>query len=318
MKVTDILKSSEKHFSFELLPPLKGDGPDKVYGAIERLMPYGPAFINVTCHREEAKYEERADGSLVRHIMHRRPGTVGISAAIERRYGVPAVPHIICGGQSRYDLEDALIDLDLLGIRNVLALRGDPMPGSSRFVPHAEGWGHASELVAQIAAMNREEYIDGEPGTSHRTDFCIGVAGYPEKHFEAPNSECDMQALRKKVDAGADFIATQICYSAERLIAFRAECEQAGITVPIVPGLKPLATMGQLTALPRVFAIDLPEELVSRVGECRTNDDVRRVGTLWAIEQGRQLLKAGFPCLHFYTMTRTEQVENIIKEILCH
>lgn len=316
MKVIDIINQAQEtgkpRFSFELLPPLKGDGLDKTFGAIDRLMPFGPAFINVTCHREEVKYTERADGLIEKHIMRRRPGTLGVSAAIKQKYGVEVVPHLICGGQSRYDIEDTLIDMDFLGIQNVLALRGDAMPGAHRFMPHSEGHAHADQLVRQIVAMNGGQFIDGEPNTNHCTDFCIGVAGYPEKHVESPNSLTDLGYLKQKVDAGAEYIATQICYDADTIIRFRDRCAEIGINVPILPGIKPFATKTQLTVLPQTFAVDLPQRLVNKVMACRDNDDVKKVGVEWAIDQGEALLRAGFPVLHFYTMTKTEQVEEIV------
>lgn len=319
MKVIDIINSAsasgKPRFSFELLPPLKGDGPGKVLQAIDNLMPYNPAFINVTCHREEAKYVERPDGLIEKHIVRRRPGTVGISAAIQQKYGVPVVPHLICGGQSRYDIEDTLIDMDLLGIRNVLALRGDIMHGDHRFMPHKDGHEHADALVRQIVDMNNGMFIDGEPGTNHRTNFCIGVAGYPEKHVESPNQLTDLGYLKQKIDAGAEYIATQICYDADRIIRFRDDCEKAGITVPILPGIKPFATKSQLTILPQTFAVDLPQELVMKVMACKDNDEVKQVGVEWAINQCDRLIKAGFPIMHFYTMTRTAQVEQIVRTI---
>ncbi|MCQ2111245.1 MAG: methylenetetrahydrofolate reductase [Bacteroidaceae bacterium] len=319
MKVTDIIaqaqSSGKPRFSFELLPPLKGDGLDKIYGAIDSLVPYGPAFINVTCHREEMKYTERPDGLIEKHIVRRRPGTVGVSAAIQQKYGIDVVPHVICGGQSRYDIEDTLIDLDFLGINNVLALRGDAMHGDSRFRANPNGHEHADALVSQIMDMNQGRFIDGEPDTSHNTDFCIGVAGYPEKHVESPNKLTDLGYLKQKVDAGAGYIATQICYDADTIIKFREDCRNAGINVPILPGLKPFATKTQLTVLPQTFAVDLPQELVEMVMACKNNNEVKKVGVDWAISQGEKLLAAGFPILHFYTMTKTEQVQQIVSAL---
>jgi len=320
MKVIDIIKEAEekggKRFSIELLPPLKGDGLDKIFHAITTLLPYEPAFINVTSSREQMKYVERPDGLIEKHIVRRRPGTVGVSAAIKQKYGIEVVPHMICGGQSKYDIEDALIDLDFLGIQNVLALRGDAMPGTSRFVAEKDGHAHAEQLVEQIINMNNGRFIDGEPDTRHNTDFCVGVAGYPEKHVESPNYLTDLGYLKQKVDAGAEYIATQICYDTDKIIAFRDKCNEIGINVPILPGLKPFASKTQLTVLPQTFAVDLPQELVDRVVQCKNNDDVKKVGVEWAIKQGEKLQKAGFPVLHFYTMTRTEQVQQIIKELI--
>lgn len=320
MKVIDIIKEAEekggKRFSIELLPPLKGDGLDKIFHAITTLLPYEPAFINVTSSREQMKYVERPDGLIEKHIVRRRPGTVGVSAAIKQKYGIEVVPHMICGGQSKYDIEDALIDLDFLGIQNVLALRGDAMPGTSRFVAEKDGHAHAEQLVEQIINMNNGRFIDGEPDTRHNTDFCVGVAGYPEKHVESPNYLTDLGYMKQKVDAGAEYIATQICYDTDKIIAFRDKCSEIGINVPILPGLKPFASKTQLTVLPQTFAVDLPQELVDRVVQCKNNDDVKKVGVEWAIKQGEKLQKAGFPVLHFYTMTRTEQVQQIIKELI--
>lgn len=320
MKIIDIInqakESGKPRFSFELLPPLKGDGLEKIFGAIDSLMPYDPAFINVTCHREEMKYKERPDGLIEKHIVRRRPGTVGVCAAIKQKYNVEVVPHVICGGQTRYDIEDQLIDLDFLGINNILALRGDAMPGTHRFVANKEGHAHADQLVSQAIAMNNGVFIDGEPDTHHKTNFCIGVAGYPEKHVESPNSLIDLGFLKQKIDAGAEYIATQICYDTDTLLRFRDDCQKIGINVPILPGLKPFATKTQLTVLPQTFAVDLPQELVEKIFACKDNDDVKKVGVEWGIRQGEQLLKEGFPVLHFYTMTKTEQVRNIVKELI--
>lgn len=319
-KVIDIINeakaSGKPRFSFELLPPLKGDGLDKIFGAIDSLVPYNPAFINVTCHREEVKYKERPDGLIEKHIVRRRPGTVGVSAAIRQKYGIEVVPHLICGGQSRYDIEDTLIDMDFLGIHNVLALRGDAMHGDARFRPHPEGLSHADELVRQVIDMNNGRFIDGEPNTRHNTDFCIGVAGYPEKHVESPNKLTDLGYLKQKIDAGAQYIATQICYDTDLLLKFRDDCVEAGINVPILPGIKPFATKTQLTVLPQTFAVDLPQQLVEKVMACKDNDDVKKVGVEWAIMQCEKLIAAGFPIMHFYTMTKTQQVEQIVKAIL--
>ena len=320
MKVIDIInqvkESGRKSFSFELLPPLKGDGLDKIFGAIESLVPYGPSFINVTSHREEMKYVERPDGLIEKHVVRRRPGTTGVCAAIRQKYGIEVVPHVICGGMSKYDIEDLLIDLDFLGIQNVLALRGDAMPGTHRFVPEKDGHAHADALVKQIRAMNEGTFIDGEPDTSHSSDFCIGVAGYPEKHAESPNYLTDIGYLKQKIDAGAEYIATQISYSTEQILRFRDRCSENGINVPILPGLKPFATKTQLTVLPQTFSVVLPQQLVDKVVACKSNDDVKKVGIEWGIKQGEELLREGFPILHFYTMTRTQQVQEIVKALM--
>ncbi|MDR2882384.1 MAG: methylenetetrahydrofolate reductase [Alistipes sp.] len=318
MKITDIIgraaASGKPRFTFELLPPLKGEGTARVFEAIDTLAPLGPAYINVTFHREDTRYTERADGLLERHTVRHRPGTVGISAAIARRYGIETVPHVICGGQSLYDIEDALIDIDLLGMRNVLALRGDARRGENRFEPHPQGHAHADGLVAQIADMNRGKYIDSEG--AQPTDFCVGVAGYPEKHAESPNIEADIEALKRKVDAGADYIVTQMSFDNARILDFIARVRAAGITVPVVPGIKPLAAPSHLTVLPHTFHVDLPPDLVHEVERCRHNPAaVREAGTEWAAHQAAGLKKAGLPVIHFYSMGRTDNIARIVKRV---
>lgn len=319
MQVIDIINNAlddgRTRFTFELLPPLKGDGTKTVFDAIDPLMEFDPAYINVTYHREDVKYVERADGLLEKRIVRRRPGTVGISAAIMKRYGVEAVPHLICGGLSKYDIEDSLIDMDFLGVHNVLALRGDNMKGERAFTPHPEGHGNAAELVRQISDMNRGVFVDGEVEECHHSRFCIGVAGYPEKHTEAPNIEHDIRALKEKVDAGASYIVTQMSFDNRKILDFIDRCRAAGIGVPIVPGIKPLSTKSQLTMLPQVFHVDLPEELVAEVERCGDNRQVREVGVEWAIMQGKELKAAGLPVLHFYTMGKTDNMYKIAKQL---
>ena len=319
MKVIDIINQAETNraprFTIELLPPLKGDGTQGVFSAIDTLVEYGPAYINVTFQREDEKLVEREDGLWERRVTRRRPGTVGISAAIMKRYGIETVPHLICGGLSRYDIEDALIDMDFLGIENVLALRGDSRRTERRFSPHPDGHAYAEGLVRQIAAMNRGEFVDGEVEECHNSKFCIGVAGYPEKHSEAPNLATDIENLRHKVDAGAEYIVTQMCFDNQRIFEFIERCRAAGITVPIVPGLKPFTTKSQLTVLPQTFHVDLPEELVSAVSACKDNRTVKQVGIEWATMQARELKAAGLPVIHFYTMSRTDNVAQIVKNV---
>ena len=319
MKVIDIINQAEANraprFTIELLPPLKGDGTQGVFSAIDTLVEYGPAYINVTFQREDEKLVEREDGLWERRVTRRRPGTVGISAAIMKRYGIETVPHLICGGLSRYDIEDALIDMDFLGIENVLALRGDSRRTERRFSPHPDGHAYADGLVRQIAAMNRGEFVDGEVEECHNSKFCIGVAGYPEKHSEAPNLATDIENLRRKVDAGAEYIVTQMCFDNQRIFEFIERCRAAGITVPIVPGLKPFTTKSQLTVLPQTFHVDLPEDLVSAVSACKDNRAVKQVGIEWATMQARELKAAGLPVIHFYTMSRTDNVAQIVKSV---
>ena len=313
--INDALAAKKTRFAFELLPPLKGDGTAGIFGAIDPLVEFDPAYINVTYHREDVKYVEKESGLLERRVVRRRPGTVGISAAIMKRYGVEVVPHLICGGMSKYDIEDALIDLDFLGINNVLALRGDSLKGERGFRPHPQGHGYACDLVRQISDMNRGVFIDGEVDPCHNSHFCVGVAGYPEKHAEAPNRAEDLQNLKAKVEAGADYVVTQMSFDNAQILRFIDDCRRAGIGVPVIPGIKPFSTKAQLTMLPQVFHVDLPEALVREVSKCRDNAQVREVGVEWAIAQGRELIAAGVPVLHFYPMGKTDNVARIAKAL---
>lgn len=320
MNVVELIHEAQRtgstRFAFELLPPLKGDGMEGISTAIERLLPFDPAYINVTFHRESVKEEVQTDGSVRSHIVRRRPGTVGISAAIQHKYGVPVVPHLICGGLSRYDIEDALIDLDFLGLHNILALRGDALKGEPCFTPHPDGHAHAIDLVRQVAAMNRGEFVDGEVEECHHSAFTIGVAGYPETHGDAASAESDLRHLKAKVDAGAEYIVTQLFYDNRRFFDFVDRCRAIGITVPIIPGIKPLATVRHLELLPRTFGCHMPEELVREVEAHADNKAaVRQIGTEWAIAQSRELKAAGIPVLHYYPMGKAENIIQIAKAI---
>lgn len=319
MKVSEILRQASEarqtRFAFELLPPLKGENISSIFSTIDSLMPFDPAYINVTYHREDVKYVERPDGLLERRVVRKRPGTVGISAAIMARYGVEVVPHLICGGHSRYDLEDLLIEMDFLGIHNVLALRGDCLRGENTFNPHREGYAHAVELIGHIREMNAGRYADCEIENCTPTDFCVGVAGYPEKHAQAPNKMTDIAHLKKKIDAGAEYVVTQMFFDNARYFEFVDDCRAAGIDVPIVPGLKPFSTKRQLSLLPQTFHVDLPEALVREVEKCATNDQVRQVGIEWAAAQARELQAAGVPVVHFYTMGKSDNVEKIARAV---
>uniref|UniRef100_UPI0040577AAB methylenetetrahydrofolate reductase n=1 Tax=Alistipes sp. TaxID=1872444 RepID=UPI0040577AAB len=320
MNVMDLIhgaiRSGRPRFAFELLPPLKGDGKESVFRAIDPLMEFDPAYINITCHREGIKECRREDGTMEWHAVRRRPGTVGISAAIRDRYKVEVVPHLICGGQSKYDIEDALIDLDFLGLNNVLALRGDASQHEKRFIPHPQGHAHAVDLVKQIAAMNRGEFIDGEVEECHHSRFSIGVAGYPETHCEAPSSEADIAVLKAKVDAGADYVVTQLCYDTERFFDYVKRCREAGIHVPIIPGIKPLSTLKHLEILPKTFGCHIPEELEREV-RAHANDKqaIREIGTEWAIHQSRELIAHGIPILHYYPMGKADNIIRIAKAL---
>ncbi len=315
MKITDKFTPGKTLFAFELLPPLKGDNIDTIFDTIQRLVPYDPSYINVTYHREEVKLIERPDGLLERRVVRKRPGTVGIAAAIMARYGIEVVPHLICGGFSKYDVEDALIDLSFLGIDNVLALRGDNLRGERTFRPAPGGYLHAVELVQQIMHMNRGEYLDSELEHAKPTSFCVGVAGYPEKHAEAPNMATDIAHLKAKIDAGASYVVTQMFFDNAKYFAYVEACRAAGITVPIVAGIKPFTTKTQLSLLPQTFGVDLPDDLVQAVEQCKDNAAVREVGIEWAVQQGRELMAAGVPALHFYTMGKADNVERIAKTL---
>ena len=314
--INEAIASGRTRFAFELLPPLKGDGMQKIFAAVEPLMALDPAYVNITFHREGIKETEREDGSVEWHVVRRRPGTVGISAAIQKKYDVEVVPHLICGGQSKYDIEDALIDLDFLGLHNVLALRGDKSQNEKFFMPHPQGHTHAVDLVRQIAAMNRGQFVDGEVEECHHSKFSIGVAGYPEVHAEARDITSDIACLKAKVDAGAEYVVTQLFYDNARFFDYVRRCREAGITVPIIPGIKPLSTVRHLTLLPQTFGCHIPEELGREV--LRHKDDpkaVREIGTEWAVAQSRELVEAGVPVLHYYPMGKADNIIKIAKAI---
>ena len=315
MKITEKFQQGRTLFAFELLPPLKGGTIASIYRTIDVLREYAPSYINVTYHREEVKFIEREGGLLERKVVRKRPGTVGISAAITARYGIDAVPHLICGGFSADETEDALIEMNFLGIDNVLALRGDNIKGEHTFRPHGNGHMHACELVCQITGMNQGKYLSGEVEHPAPTDFCIGVAGYPEKHAEAPNVQSDIDHLKEKVEAGADYIVTQMFFDNSKYFAFVEKCRQAGIDVPIVAGLKPFSTKAQLSMLPQIFGVNIPEELSRAVENAPDNEAVRQVGIEWAEAQCRELIKAGVPAIHFYTMGRPDNVAAIAKSV---
>ncbi len=313
MKVTEHLKNAKQTlFSFEILPPLKGKSIDSIYNSLDPLMEFNPPFIDVTYHREEYVYKKRKDGLLERRSVRKRPGTVGICAAIMNKYNVDTVPHIICGGFSQEETENALIDLDFLGVDNVLVLRGDPIKNETYFTPEEGGHSYASELLQQVDGMNKGIYLDEELKNSSPTDFCIGVAGYPEKHFEAANMESDIHFLKKKVEAGADYIVTQMFFDNQKYFDFVKLCRENDIDVPIIPGLKPISTEKQLTLLPHRFNLNLPNELVDEVLKCKSNEEVRQVGVEWAIKQTKELIDFGAPCVHFYTMGKSDNVQKIV------
>lgn len=315
MKVTEHLKQAkETLFSFEILPPLKGKSIQSIFDGIDPLMEFKPRFVNVTYHREEYIYKERENGLLEKIAIRKRPGTVGICAAIMNKYQVDAIPHLICGGFSKEETENALIDLQFLGIDNVLALRGDSIKTESTFKPQKDGHRYAVELIRQIGEMNNGTYmmddIKLEP-----TDFCIGAAGYPEKHFEAMNLSTDLKYLKEKVDSGAEYIVTQMFFDNKKYFDFVEACRNFGIDVPIIPGLKPIKTMEHITFLPKFFKIDYPEALSAELLKCKDNKQVEQLGIEWGIHQSKELKAAGVPSIHYYTMSNSSMVKSIAKEI---
>jgi methylenetetrahydrofolate reductase (NADPH) len=302
-------------FSFEILPPLKGLGIQSIYNAINPLLEFNPAFIDVTYHREDFVLKKRADGSYDRISTRKRPGTVAICAAIQNHYKIDAVPHLICGGFSKDDTETALIELSFLGIDNVLALRGDARKGDLYFEPEMNGNKNALDLIHQIKNMNSGIYLDEELTIAHESDFCIGAACYPEKHADAPNMQNDMKYLKRKVEAGAEFLVTQMFFDNQHYFDFVQSCRDNGISVPIIPGIKPLSTKKQLLVLPKIFNIDLPESLTNEVEKCQNDAQVAEIGTNWAIQQCKELMQANVPVLHFYTMGKSSQTKTICESI---
>lgn len=317
MKITEHIARSKgaTQFTFEILPPLKGQNINALFSAIDALIEFEPPFIDVTYHREEHIYKKAAKGLLELRVVRKRPGTVGICAAIQGKYKVDAIPHILCGGFSKEDTENFLIDLDFLEIDNVVALRGDALKTETYFNAHQDGHHYANELVEQISDLNKGIYLDDELQNSHATNFCIGVAGYPEKHMEAPSLESDLHFLKKKVAAGAEFVITQMFFDNQKYFEFVDKARAEGIKIPIIPGLKPLSTLKQLNMIPHRFHVDLPEALVKEVIKCKDNKAVRQVGIEWCITQSKALKKANIPFLHYYTMSRTDNIKAIANEV---
>ena len=317
MKVVDHIKKAARKtlFSFEILPPLKGQNIQSIFDHIDPLMEFEPPFIDVTYHREEYVYKELSGGLLQKKVVRKRPGTVGICAAIQNKYEVDAVPHILCGGFTKEDTENFLIDLDFLGIDNVLALRGDAVKNETYFSAEKEGHTYAKDLVKQIVGLNKGEYLDEELLNKSKTNFCIGVAGYPEKHMEAPSLDQDVLRLKEKVEAGACYVVTQMFFDNQKYFEFVDKCRKAGIIVPIIPGLKPLATKKQLSILPHRFHVDLPDELTLEVLKCKSKEEVRQVGVEWCIQQSKELIEGGAPVLHYYSMGKSDNIQKIAGEL---
>jgi methylenetetrahydrofolate reductase (NADPH) len=316
MKVIDIInKSQSTLFSFELLPPIKGHNLQTIFDSIDKLVEFNPAYINITYHREEVIYRPTPTGGLEPVKLRRRPGTVGLAAAIQFRYGIDVVPHIICGGLDAADIEDALVDLDFLGIQNILLLRGDSDKIIGKFEPKPGGHRYAVDLVRQVNNFNQGIYLENLIQQPKHTDFCIGVAGYPEKHPESPNVESDIKYLKAKVDAGASYIVTQLFFDNSKFFSFVDKCRSVGINVPIIPGIKPISVKEHINLLPKVFGVQIPQELVSAVEKCETNREVYEFGIEWAIQQARELKSANVPAIHFYTMGKSDNIARIASAV---
>ncbi|HAI82932.1 MAG TPA: methylenetetrahydrofolate reductase [NAD(P)H] [Chitinophagaceae bacterium] len=317
MKVTDhIALAKDTLISFEILPPLKGKSIQSIYDHLDPLMEFKPSWINVTYHRSETMFKKKGDGTFEKVEVRKRPGTVGIVAAIMNHYQVDAVPHFICGGFNMRETEDALIDLNFLGVDNVLALRGDAAKNETFFEPEPGGHRYAIDLLKQIMRLNDGLYLDDDIRDGGKTKFCAGVAGYPEKHFEAPNLEIDLQHLKDKVDAGAGYIMTQMFFDNQKFYNFVEACRNAGINVPIIPGLKPITNKKQLSILPRIFHVDIPTELSNEIMKCKTDADCELVGTEWLIQQSKELKQFGVPVLHYYTLGKPKVIWNAVKELI--
>ncbi|RTY92492.1 methylenetetrahydrofolate reductase [NAD(P)H] [Flavobacterium sp. GT3R68] len=317
MKVTQHIENAKGKslFSFEILPPLKGQNIQSIFDSIDPLMEFNPPFIDVTYHREEFEFKELPSGLLEKKIVKKRPGTVGICAAIQNKYQVDAIPHILCGGFTKEDTENFLIDIDFLGIQNVVALRGDAIKSETYFKAEKGGHLYASDLVSQISNLNNGVYLDADLQNSCRTDFCIGVAGYPEKHIEAPSLDSDIHFLKKKIKHGAEYIITQMFFDNQKYFDFVAKCRAAGITVPIIPGLKPIATKKQLNLIPHRFSVELPDDLIMEVVRATDAEAVNQIGIEWCINQSKELIKAGIPVLHYYSMGKSQNIKQIAQSI---
>lgn len=317
MKVTDHFKAAngETLISFEILPPLKGGKIQSIFDTLDPLMEFNPPFIDVTYHREEFIYKKRSSGYYEKVAMRKRPGTVGICAAIMHRYGVDAVPHLICGGFSIEETENALIDLQFLGIDNVLVLRGDPRKFEGKFIPEPNGHPYALDLVKQLVNMNEGIYLDNDITNPEPSDFCVAVAGYPEKHFEAPNHHSDLHFLKQKIEAGAEYIVTQMFFDNQQYFDFVKRCRAEGINVPIVPGLKPITKKYQLNSIPRLFHLNIPKDLSDALMNAKDAEARLQIGIEWTVMQSKELKAAGAPCLHYYTMGDVDIIKQIVEHI---
>jgi len=317
MKVIDHIKEAKDTLvSFEILPPLKGKTISSIYDHLDPLMEFKPAFINVTYHRSETMFKKKADGTFDKVEVRKRPGTVGICAAIMNHYQIDAVPHLICGGFAMRETEDALIDLHFLGVDNVLVLRGDAAKNEASFEPEPDGHRYALDLLKQVSNLNNGVYLEEDIKNGSKTNFCIGVAGYPEKHFEAPNLETDLMYLKAKVVAGAEYVTTQMFFDNKKYFDFVKLCRAHEIQVPIIPGLKPITSKKQLSMLPKVFHVDIPPDLSNAILKCKNDEEVEQIGIEWLIAQSKELKKAGVPVLHYYTLGKPRVIWNVVKETI--
>ena len=310
-----LAKAKDTLVSFEILPPLKGKTITSIYDHLDPLMEFKPSWINVTYHRSETMFKKKTDGTFEKVDVRKRPGTVGICAAIMNHYNIDAVPHIICGGFTKRETEDALIDLQFLGIDNALILRGDAAKNESSFEPEPGGNKYAIDLLKQVGQLNQGIYLDEDILNGGKTDFCMGVAGYPEKHFESPNFEIDLIKTKEKVDAGADYIMTQMFFNNQKFLDYVQACRDMGITVPIIPGLKPITNKKQLTVLPRIFHVDIPTDLSNAINKCKTDAECEQVGTEWLIQQSKELKAAGVPVLHYYTLGKPKVIRDVVSAV---
>ena len=316
MGIAELINKEKKTaFSFEVLPPLKGTGIEKLYATIDTLREFDPLYVNITTHRSEYVYRELGGGLYERNRYRRRPGTVAVAAAIHNKYDITVVPHILCSGFSREDTEYILLDLQFLGITNLLVLRGDKAKDESSFVPEKDGYAHALELEEQINAFNEGKFIDGTPIQAPLTPFRYGVAGYPEKHEEAPNLEMDMQHLLEKQQLGAAYAVTQLFYDNQKFYDFVEKARKMGITIPIIPAIKPFAKLSQLTVVPKTFHCDIPEELAQEVLKCKTDEDAKELGIEWTTAQVKDLFEHGYNNVHFFTVSAVDSVKQIAKTL---
>lgn len=316
MKVIDLINNKQHTaFSFEILPPLKGTGIEKVYHTIDTLREFDPKYINITTHRSEYVYKELGNGLFQRNRLRRRPGTIAVAAAIHNKYNITVVPHILCSGFNRESTEYQLLDLQFLGITDLLILRGDKAKHESTFIPEEGGHNHAIELQEQINQFNKGIFVDGSEMQITRTPFSYGVACYPEKHEEAPNMETDLYWLKKKQESGAEYAVTQLFYDNNKFFSFVEKARAIGITIPIIPGIKPLKKMSQLSVIPKTFKVDIPEELTHEALKCHSDEAITQVGIEWCIKQCKELIAHGVPSLHFYSVGATDSIAQVAKEI---